>query len=60
MTLTRIERLAGLRITVEELRTLAYEFTPAEQFRLATQIAANVGYVLQPELPIDPPEVRTK
>ena len=53
--ITRIERLVGLRMTVEELRTLAFEFSPADQFRLAIQIASNVGYILAPEPQIDPP-----
>jgi hypothetical protein len=30
----------------EELRKLAFELTPNEQYRLAYQVAENVGYVL--------------
>lgn len=55
MKITRIERLVGLHMTVEELRTLAFEFSPADQYRLATHIAGNVGYILAPEPQIDPP-----
>lgn len=38
-------------MTTEELRTLAFTMTPAEQFRLASFIAENVGYVLMEEPP---------
>lgn len=39
---------------VEALRGLAFMLTPDQQFRLATFIAENLGYVLRPEDNSDP------
>lgn len=41
---------AAAPASIEQLRTLAFELTPADQYRLAFFIAENVGYILISEL----------